>query len=658
MRVVGAQDINNSAHAFVMAALIRAYDDPNAVIYAEPMITGQTVAPDIVLIHPEIGVLVVEVKAYEVGYIRRAEAGTLTIWRDGAEQQVSPYRQAQRYVYAIRDAAAPQLRDAPTPLYVALVALPNINTAAWQAARYSTGLDPDVVLFSDVLADDLLLKQRITTHIQQRQKLALTDTPLPETSRAAVFGVFGQGDVLSKPRVTRQLPYKNIGAEIDRLEAAHKTLSVEQQELARLDTWGYPYLVRGVAGSGKSVVLAYQVAWTILRHQQQHQQLTLFPEDRHQMPKIVVVCLVRALVPFLKRSIETAYRQISGQKALPEGVLTVTHLNGLVFDLTQTHDNFHYLPMPKKGSEKDAGARARGYVEQLETLTRDELDAMRFDAIYLDEGQDIHPDMLQLLLMLVRPNVKTEARTINIFYDDAQNIFGNPRPVWQQMGLNLSGRAHFMQRCYRNSAEIVELGFNVLLGEAADDKVTAKARRFADVQTLLEKDLLKHTVHGWRVSFAEKQEQIPQVMVFNHRAEQIEWVRDVLLTLLKEEKVRPEDILVLSPYGRSFDRLRQLLMAEDASLVVRRVGGKTPSELEEGVLKTGTLSMATISTAKGYDAPITILMDTDELATTMRGRAQFYVGVTRAKRYLIVTGVKSAGTLLSEAAILHKRLFS
>jgi hypothetical protein len=52
-----------------------------------------------------------------------------------------------------------------------------------------------------------------------------------------------------------------------------------------------------------------------------------------------------------------------------------------------------------------------------------------------------------------------------------------------------------------------------------------------------------------------------------------------------------------------------------------------------------------------------LLLDADQLPPSVTGRAMFFVAATRAKRYLVIAGVKTPDSLLSEAQIIHKRLF-
>jgi superfamily I DNA/RNA helicase len=122
--------------------------------------------------------------------------------------------------------------------------------------------------------------------------------------------------------------------------------------------------------------------------------------------------------------------------------------------------------------------------------------------------------------------------------------------------------------------------------------------------------------------------------------------------LLKE--VAPEDILILAGKSTSFDLLEQQL----GEIPTRLVGGRSRATQDEPLIQTGMLTISTIASAKGYDAPIVLLIDTDDLPASTAGRALFYVGATRARRYLVVTGVKSAGSLLDEAVSVSSLLKS
>jgi predicted nucleic-acid-binding Zn-ribbon protein len=71
------------------------------------------------------------------------------------------------------------------------------------------------------------------------------------------------------------------------------------------------------------------------------------------------------------------------------------------------------------------------------------------------------------------------------------------------------------------------------------------------------------------------------------------------------------------------------------------------------------MTISTIASAKGYDAPVVFLIGADELATDLQGRASFYVGATRAKLSLFISGTKqrTAG-LLDELLLASQSLLA
>ena len=132
-----------------------------------------------------------------------------------------------------------------------------------------------------------------------------------------------------------------------------------------------------------------------------------------------------------------------------------------------------------------------------------------------------------------------------------------------------------------------------------------------------------------------------------------------VLNLIEDEQVRPEDILIMAAKVSTLPQVERILQQLSKHAVQTRiVGGRNHSTQDEPLLMAGNLTLTTIHAAKGYDAPIAILMDVDDLPPSVTGRAMFYAGATRAKRYLLVTGVKTPDSLLSEAQIMDRRLFS
>lgn len=658
LRVVGHHDIFDEAEMMLMTAVLGAYgQSEHGFVYAEPaLLDARIPPPDLVLAHPDLGVVVFECKAYDMSYIRGAEAGNLKIIRYGRETMVNPLKQAQRGMFAIKDAYEQFTNGGMRPLFHAVVALPNIHEAEWKELGYDRCIDSRMILFHDQLQDIQRLQKRLKKLVQSTMQRVGTTTPYPLERESVLLRVFGDSAVINDARLTvRDLEPDRLGKQIDAIEQAHKQLSAEQQLLSRLDTWGHPFLVRGVAGSGKSIVLANQVARILYRLQKQSTQLSLFEDNQFTPPRIGIICFNRSLVPLLRERIQRAYGALTGQD-LPEYVI-VTDLNRLLFAIAQKTEAFRYIRI--NGTQRDT--RARKHLEGLENLRTTQprlFERILFDGLMIDEAQDAHPDEYALLRALVRPSPKTNERSITIFYDDAQNLYGNPPPTWRNLNLNVTGgRAAFMQECYRNSREILELGMNVLLGTQAQQRQRIATRRYVDVLTLQEKGLLEEMSGGWCVHFAKRAGVEPVVRGFQSRFEQLDWVAEAVVAMLEADQVRPEHILLLAPRSTSFRYLSQRLhQLATNPLKLRLVGGNYQQHIDDLLIVSDHLTMATVYAAKGYDAPVTFLVDVDQMETTVTGRALFYVGVTRAKRYLIVTGLDLPNTLMREAlAVSNQR---
>jgi superfamily I DNA and RNA helicase len=211
-----------------------------------------------------------------------------------------------------------------------------------------------------------------------------------------------------------------VGEEIDRLRES-ACLVPEQREIALKSYVGVPGLVRGVAGSGKSQILVQNLATTVARLQD---------EDRRWPFRILVTCFNRALVPLLRRNAEAQARdagiEMNGVELTFlhfEGVLQqVGNVTGIAIPLYRTPDGERLPPVTSK-------------LEQLLSTDDDLADAAPWDLIYVDEAQDLDPEALRLLYQLARRDEKTGDRGFVLFYDDAQNLYGRPRPVWRDLGI-------------------------------------------------------------------------------------------------------------------------------------------------------------------------------------------------------------------------------
>jgi superfamily I DNA and RNA helicase len=326
-------------------------------------------------------------------------------------------------------------------------------------------------------------------------------------------------------------------------------------------------------------------------------------------------------------------------------------MNGFLYELTRDRGGpFTYLHVNEE-DERDARRRAAGYLKQVEQLKRaGVLERYLFDTIYLDEGQDLEDEEYRLLLELIRPDRRTGEKNLIVFYDDAQNLYGRPRPRWADLGLKVDfgRRSRVMKECHRNTREIIEFAFNVLVGSRAPAGVRVTTRAFADIETLKDNKLITEGDSYIDVHFAKRSGPPPVVKPFKDRQAERAWVAGEVSRLVDEEHVRPEDILVLAEERGGLCGLPAAISARSRA----EVAFSEPhlrTQKDDYILKPGHLTATTTRSAKGYDGYVAFVVGADTFPLTSQGRASFYVGCSRARLRLYVTGIGGNGTLIEEA---------
>lgn len=382
----------------------------------------------------------------------------------------------------------------------------------------------------------------------------------------------------------------------------------------------------------------------------------LFDDSKTEHLRVAVVCFNRSLVSFLRQKIKDAYKQQTFEDVPSKDILWVGHLNGMMHKVTYGRA-LHYI---SPTAITDPADRADQYSEQIQSYIKnhpEESANLLYDAIFVDEGQDFEPEEFQLLLSLLKPNEESGEKNLVIFYDDAQNLYGRRRPNWKHIGIDVGrgDRAKVMKECFRNTREIVETAFNVLLATEALPESKVKLKTYADVGHLRQAGLVEEVGSFYRVGFAERRGDYPSVQVFASPTTEKEWIAIEVERLIKEEGVRPEDILILFPYPPIFEDLPRIIRGRVGPEYIRdfiQPYGKS-EDRDKYIFRENCLTMSTVHGVKGYDAHVVFLAGVDGFREDEAGRASFYVGATRAKLMLYISGLKAR--LLTEVQQVIRR---
>lgn len=450
-----------------------------------------------------------------------------------------------------------------------------------------------------------------------------------------------QLELVSDPFDTQPPPpaRSTLGLEIQSIAARGALFTGEQMTLFRRRIDEGHHLVRGVAGSGKTYVLANWVAGVL-------------EADPHAA--ILVSYFNKALGLLIERLVHDAL-ELRGIARLRSQV-NIRHV--------------HVLWNTAPGS---------------------------YDSVFVDESQDMGGPELNHLFSLARPRTSDDGqsrRSFNLFMDDSQNVYARKGLQYLRdalgVQLNFSGRASVLREAFRSTRQILDLAFNVVLDPHGIGGAAPGMREFMRARELFDQGLLEEPEQGpdglFHVLYTERTGLVPTVTRAASRAEEQGWIAREIIRLSKEEELQPRDVLVVVP-SRPSHWADALTKAGVPATGFGGQGGADASEFAT-VDASRRVRVTTIFQAKGHESPVVFFAAVDDLDTIeawmkddvfafgpskaqkppsqaptpreweQRRRAMFYVGATRAmiRQYISATASARRAPIIDLAARYAARL--
>ena len=424
-------------------------------------------------------------------------------------------------------------------------------------------------------------------------------------------------------RVTPEVEYEvalgavddpaRLGSQIAARKTLRPVLSAEQQRLCGYTMDGKPRLVRGVAGSGKTAVMAHWIVKTLRR--------TSPTADT----KIWAVFANNSLSRLISDTIQEVWADDPEAGPYPAHRVELWHIGQLWSQLgvrPLADDRYNYDAAAKAHLAKIAGQ----FVQP------------RCHAMFIDEAQDLGPAALEFLGRLVAQSDESNPKTraINIFYDNAQNVYGRPTPKWSEIGLDMRGRSFVMQESFRSTKPITEFALNVLYRLRPDEKS-------GDHAELIDRSLIERADRGgqewWNVRFNQSDGPAPILKRFTTVEAEFEAIGDQLVSWIKTDGVRPNDICVL--YNSQPVKLRlEGRVAEKLASIGVALEVQTGQAFSRDP---NTVVSSTAQSYKGYESEVVLVAGADMFVAKGTGVLAngLYVAMTRARSLLAVYGLAS-----------------
>ncbi|MDQ6726593.1 MAG: ATP-binding domain-containing protein [Actinomycetota bacterium] len=554
-----------------------ALDDASTAWY-EPLFDVGGQRPDLVVLVPDVGILVLEVLEEKAGAIRGVQDGKLAITKSSAEQLVDdPLGRAQAFAERLRAAVAgsPFLSDDERLPVAAVAVLPYLSRSDGARKRLDQVMDLERCVFRDEIEAGLTDGERFRRQLMRILSGPLRD-PLSEEAEKAHRALIHPDTVIG----SSQLQFPSATPEDDL-----KVLDRAQEALAKGLGEGHR-VVRGVAGSGKTLILVYRAR--ILAR--------AFPAQM-----VLVTCYNRSLAGVLQRQLDYPNVRVRRLDPLLSRARRAGGLAEMGFETT---------------TKEERGQAA------LDVLDAHPNAVGRFDHVLIDEAQDFVTEELAFAVRLLKP----DSDSLLVVADAAQNIYSN-KFRWKDAGINAVGRTRVLDASYRNTREILEYA-NDFLMRGGDFKADASI----DDETALIPPKMSH-----------RSGPFPTFLYVETPQQEVLRIADHCRALL-DSGVGPSSIGVLygSRYTGGFDWTGSLLAAlRTRDVPVFWVTDPANDHNKDHVGEDDSkVVLSTIHSAKGLEFSHVVMcayLDDRPPEKRVLSRRLIYVGMTRATHQLMLT---------------------
>jgi superfamily I DNA and RNA helicase len=464
--------------------------------------------------------------------------------------------------------------------------------------------------------------------------------PLSDIVLSELIAVIEGSKALPRPK-ERKLEQRHVNskvAQIARLEAEINRFDKDQKGgfLAVIDGF---QRIRGLAGSGKTVVLAMKAALTHLNE----------PDAR-----IAFTFHTKSLYQHVRRLITRFYRQFDdrdpnwdkltilhawGGRSIP-GIYSTACLAHGVRPLT--YDQAQML------SSKPV----------FEFVCEDLLEKVKikpvFDYVFVDEGQDFPGSFLRLAIALAHK------QRMVLAYDELQTIFQPQAPSMSEVfGVDKDGNPNVeleedvvLHKCYRNPLEVLvcahAMGFGIY-GKKIVQMLENREHWFDLGYEVENEDLRAGELTRIRrprenspssISDSSSANEIVVGNVFRDFSSEINAVVKAIKHDIEVDGLEPDDILVISADDR---HAKQYLGGIAKALQQANVNANNMHEDTYNIrdfAETGAVTLATIHKAKGNEAYMVYVVGIDGLfGPGVRARNMMFSALTRTKAWLRVSGI-------------------
>ena len=428
----------------------------------------------------------------------------------------------------------------------------------------------------------------------------------------------------------------------------------QRQRHVALTTLAGPERIRGLAGSGKTIILAMKAALAHL-------------DDPHAM--ILVTYYTRSLKDYLTRLITRFHRHFGegepdwrhihvhhgwGRKDLP-GVLREASIRSNI------------TPMTFSKAQEVAGAKQDPFDYACRSLLETKRVAPYYDLILIDEGQDFPGGFYELCFHLAKG--PRDSKQIVWAYDELQNIFdvkvrtptelfgddsdGEPRiSLPRSLPRHAETNDFVLPKCYRNQRDVLVLAHATGFGIYGQPVQMLQGRaHWEDVGYEVEVGGMRP---GERTVIRRPDRNSPtqlrspdgiplvEVKEFRTARDEVNYCADEFRRFI-DGGLQPEDLMAIAIDDRAAKAYLSLLAEALAERKIRSNNIIADRYSEPAFQIEGKCTLTTVYRAKGNEAAVVAVLGCDAVPLNIRsGRNRLFTAFTRTKGWLRISGMSPA----------------
>ncbi|NES84508.1 MAG: ATP-binding domain-containing protein [Moorea sp. SIO2B7] len=630
--------------------------------------------PDILITDQDLGLVVIEIQSVTIDQI-------ITI--DGYQWQLQncdtteahPYQQAEHQLKAILASCdrEPALWRKVTGR--AMIALPLITQEQWQHHGFDQLPDCPPIIFQDQLG-----KVGFLQCIQETESV-IPGEDIDDQQWKLLLAVISGAPIFRKPpRTLVSTEGKTRANVVAAYSEQLYELDMQQEHIGKEIPPGFQRL-RGIAGSGKTVLLCQKAAHMHLKHPDWTIGLVFFSRTLYDL---MIGLVDRWLRRFSNGDIQYDHKtnhklrvlHAWGAKDQPGLYSRICQLNGA---------------RPKSAGDTRERQPNRGLAELCKRLSEEINIEPCFDAILIDEGQDLVTEddlkyqgkqaIYWLAYQALRPvdPEQPEQRRLIWAYDEAQSLDTLKIPTTKELfGENLSRllsqgpqypggikKSEVMRRCYRTPGSILTAAHGLGMGLLRPEGMLTGITRKEDWEKI-GYEVKGNFIPGQQITIHRPKENSPNPVpelwsapvldfeTYGSRQEEMSALADKIMHNLVDDDLKASKEILVLVLGSSSEAIELenhvavVLMEQDidiyipTALELNELKPQWPHVDRDRFWKDGGVTISRVPRAKGNEADMVYVVGVDNVArneSDVSLRNQLFVALTRARGWASVSGV-------------------